>query len=120
MKWIGWMMIVLGALCYVTSNAVEKKLQADSTLIQLVRNDQVVSEPFQAIVPIEVCFVKGSGKQGSKFVKVGEEIVATKGLLQTVALARLGSMFAILLGSIGVVFERWRTKTGAILKGEID
>jgi hypothetical protein len=46
--------------------------------------------------------------------------VATKGLLQTVALARLGSMFAILLGSIGVVFERWRTKTGAILKGEID
>lgn len=117
---VGIGILLLGILVFAAAGAMEQKLNSESTLIQLVEKEKVVSEPFLAIVPVEVCFVKGSGKQNSKFVKAEDKVTPTKSLLQVVSLARLGGILMMIFGGVGMMFERWRMKTGAILKGEVD
>jgi hypothetical protein len=112
--------MVLGLVVYAASMAMEQKFKSESTLVQLVQGENVVSEPFLAIVPVEVCFVKGSGKQGSKFVKTEDKVTPTKSLLQIASLAKIGGILMTIFGGVGMMFERWRMKTGAILRGEVD
>jgi hypothetical protein len=113
MKWLGITVVLLGVFVFLALTAFETTLP----LVQFVDKDNVVTTPARMILPKGTQFIKGTGRNGAKFVDIHSEAAQYINFPRYLGLAKLGSLVLCALGGVGFAFERWREKMKLIYQG---
>jgi hypothetical protein len=116
MRWIGLLIAGIGIFLYLSTLTFQQVTLNKAVKVQLTKNNEVISEPFMAILGDSKIIEKGEGKDGAQFLNANSEYVPYKQYERIFALAKAAMFGTVALGLVGFLFESWRIKTRRILE----